>query len=633
MKASVTIIRAERKGRRPGIRILGSLLLLATLVGTSPAFAQTDVDIEILKGNSPDQVAYPGDVASYTVTLINNSTSVAADGLTFIDDLPEDRLGNPIFATPFNVASTHGTYVFGPDPNMFTVSGINLAAGESMTLSYDVVVVTPFEGDYTNVASVTFPPAWVFDSNLANNTASYLLTVLEPIKFPAQSSVQALVACRNENDEFHLIAGQMNGAILRSVPDGVFLGNRRWSASVTGLPSDGLGGAMPLVVNDLYVEQNATVGVADQVFAAVWGYDGLYRSDDCGRSWSAMDFPGMAQDSDPFKIVYAITRGPGGPAGYILYASADRGRVFRSLDRGLSWDMTMSLPAGSADTPWALVADPDTEGTLYAGTFGNGIFSSADYGETWIRPANANVGNEGAMHVFDLKFDPESSPGGQPETIWAATAEGVFLTQDGGESWAERSNGLEVTGNNGVTFVSKETRAITFAKPNAGDPGYEYSLFAAVWGAGIFKKDGDRYYSNWEGLLLRNLDASAILVHNGQLMVGTNGQGMFEVALAASSTASEGQSTEIPEGFNLDQNYPNPFNPTTSISFDLPEASAVKLSVFDVLGREVAVLANGKMNAGNHAVSFDAAGFESGMYIYRLETASHTLTRSMVLMK
>lgn len=627
MKASATQFSATSARRIPGLRVLGCLLLLASLIGVSPALAQTDVDVEILKGNQPDLVAYPGDVTTYTITVINNSTSVPADDLEFKDDLPEDRLGNPIFSAPFNVAASLGVYSYDSGANEITVSGINLAPGATMTLSYDVVVVTPFEGDYTNTASVTFPPAWVFDSNLANNTASYLLTVLEPIKFPAQSSVQALVACRNESDQYHLIAGQMNGPILRSVPDGVFLGNRRWSKSVSGLPAENL------VVNDLYVEQNATTGVADQVFAAVWGYDGLYRSDDCGRSWSALDFPGMSQQDDPFKIVYAITRGPGGPAGYILYASADRGRVFRSLDRGISWDMTMSLPAGSADTPWALVADPNVEGALYAGTFGNGIFRSYDYGEVWERPANANIPGEGAMHIFDLKFDPEAAAGGQPETIWAATAEGVFLTQDQGDSWAERSNGLEITGNNGVTFASKETRAITFAQPNTGDPRYEYSLFAAVWGAGIFQRDGDRYYTNWAGLLLRNLDASAILVHNGSLMVGTSGQGLFEVDLAASSTATEPVGSEVPEGFVLGQNYPNPFNPTTSISFELPQATAVKLSVFDVLGREVAVLANGKMGAGSHAVTFDAAGFESGMYIYRLETASHTLTRSMVLMK
>ena len=233
------------------------------------------------------------------------------------------------------------------------------------------------------------------------------------------------------------------------------------------------------------------------------------------------------------------------------------------------------------------------------------------------------------MHIFDLEFDPEK----MPQTLWAATAEGIFFTQDEGFSWAEQSDGLSITGNNGNTFVTKEARAIAFAEPNDASTLLDYSLYTAIWGAGIFRLEGDRFYTTWDPVLLKNMDTSALLVHNGTLIVGTNGQGMYDIPIAASSTANEAEGTELPEGFSLQQNYPNPFNPTTSISFDLPEAAAVRLSVFDVLGREVAVLVDGKMNGGNHAVTFDAAGLQSGMYIYRLETAAHTLTKSMVLMK
>lgn len=598
-------------------------LALVTLMGALPAQAQTAVDLVIGKGNTPDQVAFPGDVTTYTVTLTNSSATVAADDIEITDDLPEDHLGNSIFGVPFNVMNTHGTYSYDAGTNTITVSDIDLAPSATMTLMYDVAVVTPFEADYVNTAAVTFPTAWIYDPDLTNNTTSYLLTVLEPLKFPAKSSVQALVACQNEADAFHIIAGQMNGPILRSVPTGFFLGGRRWSTSTVGLPVENL------VVNDLFVVRNPTSGVADVVFAAVWGYDGLYRTEDCGRTWSVVDFPGMAQYDDPFKIVYAITRGPGGPLGYILYASADRGRIFRSLDGGITWDMTMSLPGGSSDTPWALAADPNVDGLLFAGTFGNGLFISRDYGEYWERTGNNGIPGEGGMHIFDLEFDPEK----MPQTLWAATAQGVFFTQDEGYSWAEQSDGLEITGNNGVTFVTKEARAIAFAKPNDAIAILDYSLYTAIWGAGIFRLEGDRFYTNWDPVLLRNMDTSALLVHDGQLIVGTNGQGMFEVDITAASTANEDETAELPEGFSLQQNYPNPFNPTTSISFDLPQATAVKLSVFDVLGREVAVLVNGKLTAGNHAVTFDAAGMQSGMYIYRLETANSTMTKSMVLMK
>ncbi|MFT5143024.1 MAG: putative repeat protein (TIGR01451 family) [Thalassolituus oleivorans] len=607
-----------------------AVTFLMVLAGSVPASAQTAVDLVIGKGNTPDQIAFPGDVTTYTVTLTNSSTTVAADDIEITDDLPEDHLGHSIFGVPFNVMNTHGTYSYDAGANTITVTDIDLAPGATMTLMYDVAVITPFEGDYVNTAAVTAPPAWIYDPDLSNNTTSYLLSVAEPLKFPAKSSVQALVACQNEADAFHIIAGQMNGPILRSVPNGFFLGGRRWSKSTVGLPVENL------VVNDLFVVRNPTSGVADAVFAAVWGYDGLYRTDDCGRTWSTVNFPGMAQANDPFKIVYAITLGPGGPNvtpehpdGYILYASADRGRIFRSLDGGITWDMTMSLPGGSSDTPWALAADPDTPGLLFAGTFGNGLFVTREYGEYWERTGNNGIPGQGALHIFDLEFDPEK----MPQTLWAATAQGVFFTQDEGYSWAEQSDGLEITGNNGVTFVTKEARAIAFAKPNNGTTLLDYSLFTAIWGAGIFKLEGDRYYTNWDPVLLKNMDTSALLVHDGTLIVGTNGQGMYEVNIAASSTASESEGAEIPEGFSLQQNYPNPFNPTTSISFDLPETSAVRLSVFDVLGRELAVLVDGKLTAGAHAVSFDATGFQSGMYIYRLETAAHTLTKSMVLMK
>jgi len=89
----------------------------------------------------------------------------------------------------------------------------------------------------------------------------------------------------------------------------------------------------------------------------------------------------------------------------------------------------------------------------------------------------------------------------------------------------------------------------------------------------------------------------------------------------------------VPDQFSLNQNYPNPFNPSTSISFTLPEVSQVRLTVFDVTGREVAVLVNGMRNAGTHSVTFDASGLASGIYLYKLEAGSFSSIQKMVLMK
>jgi len=90
---------------------------------------------------------------------------------------------------------------------------------------------------------------------------------------------------------------------------------------------------------------------------------------------------------------------------------------------------------------------------------------------------------------------------------------------------------------------------------------------------------------------------------------------------------------DLPEGVDLLQNYPNPFNPTTVISWRLAEAGMVKVTVHDLAGREVAVLADRMMSAGTHQVSFDASNLASGIYLYRLRTAEVSLTRKMVLMR
>ncbi|MTI87368.1 MAG: T9SS type A sorting domain-containing protein [Balneolaceae bacterium] len=91
--------------------------------------------------------------------------------------------------------------------------------------------------------------------------------------------------------------------------------------------------------------------------------------------------------------------------------------------------------------------------------------------------------------------------------------------------------------------------------------------------------------------------------------------------------------TDKPLHYTLDQNYPNPFNPTTTISFNLPEAGLVSLKVYNMLGQEVVQLVNERMGAGLKTVQFNASGLSSGMYIYRLKAGSYLETRKMTLIK
>lgn len=89
----------------------------------------------------------------------------------------------------------------------------------------------------------------------------------------------------------------------------------------------------------------------------------------------------------------------------------------------------------------------------------------------------------------------------------------------------------------------------------------------------------------------------------------------------------------VPNEFRLLQNYPNPFNPNTNILFDIPELSNTLLKVYDVSGREAAVLVNESLKAGSYKVTFFAVNFSSGVYFYKLEAGNFIQTRKMVLIK
>jgi hypothetical protein len=102
--------------------------------------------------------------------------------------------------------------------------------------------------------------------------------------------------------------------------------------------------------------------------------------------------------------------------------------------------------------------------------------------------------------------------------------------------------------------------------------------------------------------------------------------------------APDGGGGQLPLSFALGQNYPNPFNPTTSISFDLPEACHVWLNVHNILGQRVRTIVDATLAAGTHTVQWDARedggqSVASGVYFYRLQTPEYSATRKMLLLR
>ena len=98
-------------------------------------------------------------------------------------------------------------------------------------------------------------------------------------------------------------------------------------------------------------------------------------------------------------------------------------------------------------------------------------------------------------------------------------------------------------------------------------------------------------------------------------------------------TSNKEKETTAPVKYGLQQNYPNPFNPATVINFSVPEQQLVTLKVYNVIGQEVATLANEIMNRGNYSLAFDASNLSSGVYFYKLEAGRFNEVKKMILAK
>ncbi|KAA3617500.1 MAG: DUF1028 domain-containing protein [Calditrichaeota bacterium] len=184
-----------------------------------------------------------------------------------------------------------------------------------------------------------------------------------------------------------------------------------------------------------------------------------------------------------------------------------------------------------------------------------------------------------------------------------------------------KAKDLSVTLNTEDPRIEKmeiSTRTIPDLEPGEIDTSTIFSLFAFVY-ADSFLPD-----CTLINPILFNVDVFS----DGYLYWTSS----FEFVADKISTI-KGEQHLIPEKYYLNQNYPNPFNPVTTISYYLPKTSKVKLYVFDLQGKIVATLVNNKQSAGIHKVEWDAKGFATGVYLYKLEVDDFVRIRKMVVLK
>ncbi len=371
------------------------------------------------------------------------------------------------------------------------------------------------------------------------------------------------------------------------------------------------------------------------------------------------------------EIVYAITYDANGN----IYAGTWGGKIYKSSDSGHTWTVInsdihvgfiWSLKAVGSyifaateqglyrfnGSEWTLIGfsgidvhavTADNSGNLYAGTYGAGVYVSADLGVTWTA-INSGLGYN--LTIQALTVTPSSQ-------VFAATLGGGVFKYNG-SAWtqlnisynfvwalASTSTNVLLAGTYGDGLYISQDGGTTWTKSNNLNAQFIYSIsvdgsnniYVSSWASGVYSSSD--MGATWTSLGMNGFGVSSLVVNpnDGNVYAGTKAGQMFMMASVNSTTAVSDKTEEMPTKFELNQNYPNPFNPTTTIRFAIPVAGEYTLTVYNIIGQKVAVLMEGQLQRGLHTVIFNASNFASGIYIYRLSGQNVNITKKMILTK
>jgi len=301
-----------------------------------------------------------------------------------------------------------------------------------------------------------------------------------------------------------------------------------------------------------------------------------------------------------------------------------------------------TTPPKLAVTPVAWVGAPGDGGLLEnvlvenSGTEGETIEFTAEVssGEDWINLINwwgSTPGSitievlpnfSGAARTGSVKISAKDvadlympiSQTGLATTLTLPTQEVSGLQTYKVTDWIEANSFLVGSGGNVSTLNLYAGNKITLK------PGFHAKSDAGTFLATI-QSPGD----NMELTGISEKDSKRILALKDENSSSTK----EKTGLKTDNTLVE----PIPTEYDLFQNYPNPFNPNTTIRFALPEKAVVKIAVYNLLGQQVAEIANTELNAGYHSVNFNGSALSSGIYLYRISTEKFNKTLKLLLVK
>jgi hypothetical protein len=353
------------------------------------------------------------------------------------------------------------------------------------------------------------------------------------------------------------------------------------------------------------------------LYATSWDVPVL-KTTDAGMSWFESDSGitigveccgggGIAVSPKNPEIIYAGTLCTG------------CGPMWRSTDGGRFW--SKSLICGTV-----VGNDPDSGNQAYMGTaMVCDIYRSTDAGSSWLLTGfRSGIAN-------GFAFSKPSS------TVYLASSggisfpKGIFKSTDAGMAWSNIGDGMPGIRSNVNCIVTRRKTHPEDIYIGANNFVSNHSDSGAIYGVFRSTDGGDSWYSF--GLDSIRIQVLSISPNENTLYAGVlfpnygKRAGIYKRNLVTDVRESGGDAYE----FRIGQNYPNPFNPTTQITYSVTRASNVTLKVFDVLGREIAVLVNERKQAGEYKVSWNAEGVPSGVFFYRIVAGEFTQTKKMLV--
>jgi len=321
----------------------------------------------------------------------------------------------------------------------------------------------------------------------------------------------------------------------------------------------------------------------------------IYKTTDSGNSW-LLQFTGPTQ----YRIWF-VDENTG-------FAIASSNLCKKTTDGGANW-ISFGIGPGSIALFSIQFINHDTG--WIGGANGN-LYRTTNCGTNWIQ-INTGV----TTRLYSLSFP-------SPDTGWAGgfnnTGESkIIFTSNGGVNWVTNYTDPQSQGVESIFFVNPKTgwaAGLPGKIMRTTNAGLNWELQQSY--AGNIHLFGMYFISPQIGWI-----AGEAGVANGKILKTTTG-GIVPVTLV---------SYDIPLNYSLKQNYPNPFNPVASISFDVLKRSITRLYVYDMLGREIALLVNQELIPGFYSVDFDAAQLPSGTYFYRLSSGNFVETKKMMLIK